>query len=559
MKTSIVPSRSYIQLILPLKLGWEPYYSVEEGTELEVGDRVKAEFAHREYIGVVSCTGANPKAQGVSPESVKSIIGKEDAFPKISAREIAFWKQISSYYLCTVGEVYKAAYPAERTAVKAPRKKSPEAGTAPSPVALSPILDNALEDIHSAFKAGRTVLLEGPAGSGKTQLYLKLAEETLSQGRSVLLLVPEIALSRQLEERVRKVFPQLRTYHSALTPASRRLVGKEVREGIATIVLGTRSSLFLPYKDLGLVIVDEEHDTSYKQTSPAPRYNTRETAIMLSSVHGANVILGSATPSLESLYNADKGIFTSVKLKHNFTERKDPGLFFVNTSAEQRKNGMSGSFSLKLLTEMKEALDAGDSILLVCRAKAAATELSEEVSRIFPDSENSITITTPSGIKLLPGGSFALTAILQADSLLGKDDFRADEHTLQLLQQLLDRSVRSMVIQTRESNHPVFKALKSNGNAMALLPERRAFGYPPVTRLVRIEIKDYNEKRLQKLSVLLSRELSTIKAATMGNFCFLLPRDKTLHAKKQSIYKIVEDFERKYHYSSHIVIDVDPV
>ena len=548
-----MPSKSYIQLILPLKLEWEPYYMLEEGMEVSLGDRVKAEFAHREYIGVVSRTNADPASEGVAEDSIKSILGKEENLPPVSALEIEFWRKISSYYLCTAGEVYKAAYPGLRTAVRNPRKKSDTTDETPAAPPLSDSETEAMTSIRSSLGNGKTVLLDG---INRTGVYINLALEFLAKGESVLFLVPEIALSRQLEEKVRKAYPQLRTFHSQETAATKRLVEKEVREGTAKMVLGTRSSLFLPFRNLGLIIVDDEHDSSYKQSSPSPRYNAREAAILLGSVHGAKVVLGSATPSLESLYNSENKLFTRVKLKNNFTKAQP---LVINTSAETRKNGMSGSFSLKLLEKMRGALDGGERILLVSRAKAATSECEEEIRGIFPDApKDSITVTAPSGVKLLPLEEYALSAVIQADSLLGKDDFRADERALQLLQLLQYQSKGLLVIQTREHRHPVFQTLSNEGDGLVFLPERRAFNYPPVTRLVTVEIKDSNEKRFWKFSRILADELKSVPAQRIGEFTFILQRDRTLNEKKTAIYKIVDAIERKYHYSSHISIDVDP-
>ena len=231
----------------------------------------------------------------------------------------------------------------------------------------------------------------------------------------------------------------------------------------------------------------------------------------------------------------------------------------INTSAEIRKNGMSGSFALKLLEKIKSTLDSGGKTLIVCRAKAAIPEIEEEIKSIFPDAApGAITVTAPAGVKLLELENYRLTAVLQADSLLAKDDFRADERALQLLQLLQNHEGHLLVIQTRELKHPVFQALSGSGNGLIFLPERRAFNYPPITRLVSVEIKDSNEKRLWKFSRILADELKSVPAQRAGDFTFILQRDKTLNSNKLAIYKIVESIERKYHYSSHISIDVDP-
>ena len=313
-------STVYIAVILPLKLEWDPCYQLPDGMEVRVGSRVRVEFAHKEYIGVVGGMDVTPQT---SAERIRPILCVETGLPDISPDEIRFWRAVAEYYLCSVGEVYKAACPAlkldreeagvrmrerlesqlEKLREKAGKArkdetrekylkaaeavqarldgKTVETMVSEAEITLSSAQEKAAEGIRKAFEAGKTALLHGVTGSGKTEVYLRFAQETLRKGRSVLYLVPEIALSRQLEERIAAVFPDILVFHSGETAARRTDVSDRVRQGGPYLVLGTRSALFLPHRDLGLVIVDEEHDTSYKQDAPAPRYNGRETAIML--------------------------------------------------------------------------------------------------------------------------------------------------------------------------------------------------------------------------------------------------------------------------------------
>ena len=542
---------NFIQVLLPLRLDWEPYYVLEGAA---VGQRVKVVFAGRSYVGVVSAVGVTPEVKG------RILTAEPTSLPPVHPQEVAFWHLLSEYYLCTPGEVYKAAYPSVIRSSK-PRKLPEICGKVPDKTELSPSRQEALEAVLEAFGKGKTVLLKG---SEKTEIYLELARRTLAEGKSVLYLVPEIALSRQLEDRIKAVFPDLLVYHSAQSTATRRAVGVMVREQPATMVLGTRSALFLPHHNLGLIIVDEEHDSSYKQDSPAPRYHARESAIFLAGIHGAHVLLGSGTPSLESLYNAESGLFTQVNLKSGFK----PEVRIINISAESRKNGMPGSFSLKLLSAMKETFDAGEKVLLVCHSKAAVQECEEEIQGIFPDAP--VEVTTPAGARLC--GSFRLIAVVMADGLLGKDDFRADERALQLFQLLAHNCTGLLVIQTRESSHPVFKALKEGGDALSFLPERKAAGYPPLTRQVSIVLRDKSLKRLEYLSQVLSQELAFLPSV-MGPYPpmqegledehvrlirLMLPRDRMLRQRKSAIAATVARFEKERKYAGHIVIDVDP-
>lgn len=574
----------YIQVFLPLKLEWEPFYQLADA---HVGERVAVRFAFAHYIGVVSAVNVQPSAD------IKSVLpAQKTGLSPIHPREIAFWRSLAQYYLCSVGEVYKAAYPArkqdmesvevrvherlekrleklrrqEERAIKdftrekyraeAERIEAILAGEVPffDPAPVSPV--------NVDIPLGKTVLLQG---QDRIPVYLEMARKTLLQGRSVLYLVPGITLSSQLEDRIASVFQDLHVFHSALAEGRKRAVATAVRTQPACFVLGTRSALFLPHQNLGLIIVDDEQDVSYKQTSPAPRYHAREAAILLAREHGAQVILGSATPSLESLYNTETGLFTKVQLKENLG--KGPEVQLINTAAEIRKKGMAGNFSLKMLEAVKSTLESGQKILVICRSKAALQECKEELENLYPG--NAIDLATPATYKSL--SAYALIAVVQADGLLSKEDFRSDEHTLQFLQQLKTRCGQTLIIQTMEAAHPVFKAFRDGLDARAFLEERRMAGYPPFSRLVDVVLRDKNEKRAYKLSLDLADALRPQLPGIIGPyspFCddgeflrcirIVLPRDKTLLRRKQTISQVITQFEKQFKYVGHIGVDVDP-
>jgi primosomal protein N' (replication factor Y) (superfamily II helicase) len=166
------------------------------------------------------------------------------------------------------------------------------------------------------FQEKDVVLLHGITGSGKTEIYIKLIQEALSNGDQVLYLLPEIALTTQIVMRLKKIFgEQVGIYHSKFSDNERVEVWKSIVEGKYPFVVGVRSSVFLPFSRLGLIIVDEEHESSFKQVDPAPRYHARDVAMVLANQHGAKVLLGSATPSLESYYQAKQGKYGLVCLK----------------------------------------------------------------------------------------------------------------------------------------------------------------------------------------------------------------------------------------------------
>lgn len=442
---------AYIKVILPLKLEWEPCYRLPEEITPEsvaVGDRVKVRFGSRIYSGVVSAVGIQPETD---PSKIRDIDEIEDDLEKILPEEIEIWRRVAEYYMCSIGDVYKAAYPvskinleeARATALAKARQrkerildsmrqkvsriedrlrrkeeliqkakpgtkakaryseeaekirqelataadalKKAEASAAEvsetsngvyipdKEISLSDPQKRAYDQIQEAFSTGKPALLHGITGSGKTEIYIRYAQETLAKGRNVLYLVPEIALSRQLEDRLYEHFTErLLVFHSAETAVSRRSTTDSIRSGNGYIVLGTRSSLFLPHHDMGLIIVDEEHDSSYKQDSPAPRYNGRDTALMLSQIHECNIILGSATPSLEELYNCGCGKHKLVELKERYHGTEDSDIEIIDTKAERIKRGMRGNFSLKLIEHIRKALNDGGQVMILRSRRAWA-------------------------------------------------------------------------------------------------------------------------------------------------------------------------------------------
>lgn len=441
---------TYISVILPLKLDWEPCYSIPEGMpagSVAVGDRVKLTFAGKAYSGVVSGVGIQPDTE---PSKIKAFDCLEDGLERIFPEEIELWKKVAIYYMCSVGEVYKAAYPVgkinleeahaasiarsiarqerllesmrlktqriqERLEKKQELAEKAKDGTkakakyiedikkiqeeldrataalrdAETKAALTeytsestdtePVKDvnlseaqtQAYNHINESFNKKAPVLIQGVTGSGKTEIYIRLAREAIEKGRNVLYLVPEIALSRQLEDRLSEHFgKRLLVFHSAETASSRRATAEAIRSGRGYIVLGTRSALFLPHHDLGLIIVDEEHDSSYKQDSPAPRYNGRDTALMLSTIHRCNIIMGSATPSLEEIYNCECGKHSLVRLEERYHGTEDSDIEIIDTKAERKKRGMVGNFSRKLISHIEKALNDGGQVMILRSRRA---------------------------------------------------------------------------------------------------------------------------------------------------------------------------------------------
>ena len=741
-------------MILPLKLEWEPFYRVDDAA-ISTGERVRVCFAGKEYIGVVSAVGTQPE---IDPKKIMPVIALEREMERVYPEEIELWRHVADYYLCTVGEVYKAAYPAMkvnleearatalgkarerrerllgsmvakadkvaerlqkkqllldrskpgtkahqghldgidkleaeldriRHAIEAFEKghdEDPAEGHAwnDEDLTLSDAQTAAYDEVLSGFSENKPVMLHGVTGSGKTQIYIKLAKETLSKGQGVLYLVPEIALSRQLQDRLSEHFGEdLLVFHSGESAVSRRNTAEKIRKASSGyIVLGTRSSLFLPHHDLGLIIVDEEHDSSYKQDSPAPRYNGRDAALMLSVIHKCNILLGSATPSFEELYNCQYGRHHLVHLSERFHGAQDSEIHIIDTKAERRKRGMEGSFSRKLVEAIRETLDKGHQVMLLrsrrawapalqcencgdivrcphcnvsmtlhknasgefmaCHycghkvaysgrcAKCSGTlkglgagtqKIEEEAAALFPaariarlDSDTyadkkqessiikdfaagrtDILIGTQMLAKGFDFSNLSLVAVIAADTLLGMQDFRADEKAMQLLEQFRGRCGRrelkgTFVIQTSQPEHPVYSRLHSSDSAggymQDMLQERHEFNFPPFSRIIEITFKDAYEDRAQrmasKLAGLLHRHFGTSGRRTaldaapvtgpyspvidkiadqyIRTIRISLKKDRDLRKHKIALCEIIASFEKAEKYTGHISIDVDP-
>ena len=234
------------------------------------------------------------------------------------------------------------------------------------PNPLNPMQSNAMQQIEEAFAAKNVCLLHGVTASGKTEIYIHLIAKMLDQGKQVLYMLPEIALTTQITGRLARFFGDRQlVYHSRLTDAERLGIWRRQLSGHpCQLIIGARSAVFLPFTNLGLVIVDEEHEASYKQTEPAPRYNGRDTAIMLARSAGAKTLLGTATPSMETYHNALSGKYGLVEMRQRYSQVQLPAVTVVDLKEEQRRKTMDGQFSPTLIHKLQEALDKGEQAIL---------------------------------------------------------------------------------------------------------------------------------------------------------------------------------------------------
>lgn len=599
--------RVYVQVLLPLKLEWTPWYCTEEA--VRVGQRVEVIFARKARTGVIVRISGQPD---IDPSKVERLQNTDTGLPDITPNELRLWDFISNYYLCTPGEVFKAAYPASklrsecigvqidrravqsrermeaalqrkvdtlaqrllakeeqlRSRAESGRKVKPElterlkaernalasqlekakdslglfrAGNAPAiqeavqdALGSAPASQSAAQASTSATPAnapasqsaapapgGKPLLLRGPQRLAE---YFRRCEECLAAGRDVLVLEPESELGLNIEEEFARHFSPsgtpagtrqlhaeastsgtiLRIYNTSTTPAEKRRIASELRGPHEPILLiGQRSALFLPYSSLGLIIVDEEQDASYKQAEPAPRYNGRDLAAVLASISGAGLILGSSYPSLETLLNVRSGKYDLLDLPDAAPAKVE----IIDINQERRKNGMVGDFSRKAIEAVRRK--ASDALITIVRCFRSEEQTAEQVRELFPERDPQI--LTAYAARKSPKIS-DLTIVMQADALFDRDDFRADEKALQLLTMLKNRT-RHLIVQTGAGSHPVFAALAGSSPEDALLAERKQFGLPPFTRII---------------------DIHDIRSGQLIDRC-ILPRDRNLAAAKAKL------------------------
>ena len=448
--------KRYVDVIMPLPIAGQYTYSCpdEMGNRILPGCRVVVPFGRKKFY-----TGIVTRVHDEAPMAyeTKDVSELLDEQPILLDQQYKFWQWLSDYYLCTLGDVYKAALPSgmklesetlvvynrdfeaidplpekkqrildllsrdteqcitqleknsgvhqllpviqssETLLKEVVRKQLLDASGASSAVlnglvekqvlelyyqevgrlsqeyqhvqelyTLSEAQEVAYRRVLTVFHTKNVCLLHGVTASGKTEIYIHLIEQVLKVGKQVLYLLPEIALTTQITDRLKRVFGnRLGIYHSKFPDAERvEIWRKQLSENDYDVILGVRSSVFLPFRRLGLVIVDEEHEQTYKQQDPAPRYHARNAAIVLASLFGAKTLLGTATPSIETYYNALQGKYGLVELTERHRQICLPHIEIVDIKELARKKRMNGPFSPVLLQHMREALERKEQIIL---------------------------------------------------------------------------------------------------------------------------------------------------------------------------------------------------
>ena len=358
------------------------------------GTRVVVPLMKKEVRGVVLREHTEPIDEELSSKIRPITAVLEDA-PVVPSYQLALWQWMSGYYMCSLGEVMAAALPGglDKRLTDPPKRSRKKDLTYTGPIEpihdLSPAQAKSVDEIGTFWNAGKDiVLLHGVTSSGKTDIYIHLIQEQLAQGKNVLYLVPEIALTTQLTSRLQKIFgDQLIVYHSRFTDAEREQRYKQItnHHGSADrqkspitnnyVVLGARSAIFLPIPNIGLVIVDEEHEPSYKQAEPNPRYHARAAAIVLAKEHGAKVLLGTATPSIESYYLAQKGVYGLVSLTQRFGGAELPDIQLIDLKRQYERKEMYDHFSDPLVDRIRQCLADNKQVILFQNRRGYAPQI----------------------------------------------------------------------------------------------------------------------------------------------------------------------------------------
>ena len=373
----------YIDVILPLAIRDCYTYSIPDGLSMPApGTRVLVPLMRKQVRGIVLREHTEEVSSDFAAK-IKPIFSVSETAPAVSAEQLALWQWMSSYYMCTLGEVMAAALPSglDNRLLNPPKRRRTHIAPYDGPVEpmhpLTPAQAKSVDEIGQLWSSGKQiVLLHGVTSSGKTDMYIHLIRAQLEAGKNVLYLVPEIALTTQLTSRLQHIFgDRLTVYHSRFTDAEREELYLASARQEPHVVIGARSAVFLPIPNIGLVIVDEEHEPSYKQAEPAPRYHARAAAILLGQIHKAKVLLGTATPSVESYYLAQKGVYGLVTLTERYGGVELPEIRLVDLKRQYERKEMYGHFSDPLVARIRETLAEHKQVILFQNRRGYAPQL----------------------------------------------------------------------------------------------------------------------------------------------------------------------------------------
>ncbi len=566
--------KTYIQVILPLRFRETVTYSIPEEMVdgISVGSRVNVMLGYRKYKGYVEEITSTPR---YDVDKIRDIISVDREIVA-TQNDISFWRKISEYYMCSLGEALKAATPFLMELTTKRVTKSANLQQEPIPPAPIPTLtepqQGCLSETLSHFSKSRTVLLNGTTCSGKGEIYLHLSQKYLSAGKSVLVLVPDIPSCRAMERHFSKHFTSpVLTYHSGQSTAKRRnTVNALLNSKDGSLIIGLRSALFLPLHNLGLIVVDNEHDPLYKQSEPTPRYNGRDTALLLAQQTKANILLGSATPSFESLHNALSGKFAEVKLESVHPSCNRAKITVIDFLKESKLNSVKGPLSNIAISAIREQIQKQRKAVIY-RPKWAFPQTEEgilEIQQALAPTDVDIydEIVQIESLKYKP----SLIVLLQGESLINARDFRSEEKAIQTIIRLSSIVQRGkfdgeLIVQTSVARHNAFRYLAGKTDILPLITERESIALPPFYRLIKLVIKDNDPTHLQAKGEEIAEILSKFNTESiLGPIPFSSEEGEQLIfqvslKKGGELNKIKKGLAKALYNYNNLIVDVDPL
>lgn len=535
---------NYVQVILDLPVDKVFDYAIPEPLreEIEIGKRVWVEFRNKKTVAYI--VGLLKESKLKKVKEIKKVI---DSQPIITSSLLSLAKWLSEYYFCSWGEALAMTLP---TGLRRGQKKTIKKGFAEERVkskkktenlGLSPEQSLAADKIVRAIKQAQPqtfLVYEQP--EERIKIYLRLIEHILSQNKGIIVLVPEISLTPGIIARFISHFGEIiAQYHSQLSSRQQFQEWQRVKKGDAKVVIGTRSAVFSPLKNLGLIIVDEEQDNSYKEES-IPRYNARNVAIKRAEIGKAIVVLGSDIPSLESYYNAESKKYQLLKLR----AKSD------NISLNARvidRNREDFSVSPFLRTKIQEHLQKGERVVVYERLGKERRVEGESFSKL------------------------GLIGVVFADSILNFPNFLASERTFGLLSQIVREAQKAkaeLIIQTYNPAHfSITAAVKQNYEDFYKeeITYRQELNYPPFAHFINIILKGKNEQRLKKRIMELSEDLKKefgkekiLGPAHFFNYWYVALKTKNVLKTNQSLKRILAEFNGRKA-DKRVIVDVDPL
>ncbi|MBQ2242912.1 MAG: hypothetical protein II318_01695 [Bacteroidales bacterium] len=613
--------KTYIQVILPVRFRDTVTYSVpdELAPKIQIGSRVEVMLGYRKYKGYVEEISQTPKYDIRKIRDILSIDTEITATPE----DIRFWRTISDYYMCSSGEALKAATPFLMELLTKREKKSAEslpktdtkacecaAAEKKPDILVSKTTDFMPEHPETATlgtKPAHSVpkFLRTPPDTGiKNRLYLDLIYRQVQRGKSTLILTPDIASCRKMEKALSPHFgDKIITYHSGQTTAKRREATKALLTGnreashpasdgtchtIGTdtdticstggdlhsplVIIGLRSALFLPFRNLGLIIVDEEHSPLYKQSEPTPRYHGRDTAMILAQLHNADIILSSPTPSFESLHNVMIGKYQELSLPQELLadhpNDATESLKIVDFSKEFRTGSTKGALTNIALAALRERAAKGIKTAIF-RPKWAFPQAEQEWRPELEDALEGIKTEIFTEVQQLESlkAKPSFIVVIQGEALLSPKNFRAEERALQQIMKIVEiaksgKSEGQVIVQTSLYRHNIFKHLCGKVPFETLLQERAELNLPPFSRIIQITMHCDSFQKMEQKGEEVTK---AIKMSGATDFDGPIPISEEscifqirLH-KNKGAQKIKRQLSSALYYFENVIIDVDPL